>query len=272
MSIHTKIEHDADERLKGFLHYMKGMEPFSKILRTLIRKRKEWCPFTHDDVGIDEHCYHSNSAVQAVIAYVRKYTKCCKYLDSHPFAVADLERACHDLSIPERMDSSDDFDAILKRVKDSVLFLEPDISSKLARFTCIECTRLDEAVECFTNYCFYASVVMSVSAVEARITEIVRRHDPHLYEEQFSKATLGQLVQLFDENLYKDPKYSGVKKLMPDRHKPLLVLLNQYRIFSAHPKAEQITVQIADAALKLCFTFMVDPDTCPYDEEELQCA
>ena len=112
---------------------------------------------------------------------------------------------------------------------------------------------------------------MAVSAVEARITGIVRRHDPILYDSQFARATLGQLVQLFDDNHYTQPKFTSLKKLMPDKHKPLVVLLNQYRVFSAHPKAERITIQIADAILKLSFTFMIDPATCPYEEEELQC-
>ena len=112
---------------------------------------------------------------------------------------------------------------------------------------------------------------MAVSAVEARIASIVRRHDQALYDSQFAKATLGQLVQLFDENRYTAPKYTSLKKLMPSKHRPLIELLNRYRVFSAHPTDETVTLQIADAILKLCFTFMIDPATCVYDEQELQC-
>lgn len=271
MSVHIHKDRGADDKLQSLLHYMKDTEPFSKVLRDLIRTRKDWCPFTHNDVGVDKHCYDTNPAVQAVIAYIDKYALCCRYLDGHPLVVADIEQACHDLIIPERMSSLEDFDEILKRVKKNVSFLENDISAKLDRFTCLECTRLDEAIECFTNYCFYSSVVMAVSAVEARIMEIVRRHDSDLYERQFAKATLGQLVQLFDEGHYKGAEYAEVKNLLSPKHTPLLVLLNQYRVFSAHPKDEFITRQVADAALKLCFTFMIDPKTCPYEKEELEC-
>ncbi len=250
---------------------MKGAEPFSKTLRYLIRNRKQWCPFAHEGVGVDADCYNANPSVQAVIAYIEKYSICCRYLDCHAFAVSDIESACRDLAVPERMSSLADFDSNVNKVKIAVTFVEDDISDKLGRFTCLECERLDEAIECLNNHCFYASVVMAVSAVEARITEIVRRRDQSLYDSSFARATLGQLVQLFDENHYMDPKFENLKKLIPDKHKPLVALLNQYRVFSAHPKSEKITKQIADAILKLSFTFMIDPATCPYGKEELEC-
>lgn len=250
---------------------MKGVGPFSKILSDLVKTRKQWCPFTHKDVGVANDCYRGNPSVQAVIAYIKKYATCCRYLDCHPFVVQGIEHACHNLAVPECMSSLADFDTHVKTVKDAVSAIEADISDKLGRFTCLECERLDEAIECLSNYCFYASVVMAVSAVEARIIEIVRKNDQPLYDSYFAKATLGQLVQLFDENQHTEAKFANLKRLMPGKHKPLVTLLNQYRIFSAHPKAETITIQIADAILKLSFTFMIDPATCPYEEEELRC-
>ena len=265
-----RIEH-PDDKLTTLLHYMKGVEPFSRILRDLIRSRRQWCPFTHEDSGVDNDCYHANPSVNTVIAYIEKYSLCCRYLDCNPFAVARLEGARRELDVPERMSSIEDWDSHINTVKDAVAFVETDIEDKLSRFTCLECQRLDEAIECHRNYCCYASVVMAVSAVEARIAEIVRRHDQILYDSQFAKATLGQLVQIFDDNHYRDIKFAGLKKLMPAKHKPLVALLNQYRVFSAHPKEEIITMQIADAILKLSFTFMIDPATCPYDTEELRC-
>ena len=265
------MNHQEDDKLNTLLHYMSGAEPFSKTLRDLIRNRKQWCPFTHEDVGIDNDCYHANPFVQTVIAYIEKYAICIRYLDCNDYAVADIECACRDLAVPERMSSLADFDSHMNRVKVGVSFVEADVSDKLGRFTCLECERLDEAIECLKNYCFYASVIMAVSAVEARITEIVRRHDQSLYDSSFAKATLGQLVLLFDENHYREPEFANLKKLIPGKHKPLVALLNQYRVFSVHPKAEKITMQIADAILKLSFTFMIDPATCPYGKEELKC-
>jgi len=257
--------------LNNLLHYMKGVEPFSKIITDLVRNRKKWCPFTHDDIEINHRCYHANPSAQTLISYVNKYAKCCGYLDVHPNALADIKGICNELSIPERMSSLTDFDKIIKGLKKNVAFVEPDVSNKLSRFSCLECQRLDEAIVCFDNYCFYASIVMAVSAVEARINEIIYKQDETLFVSHFSKATLGQLVQLFDEKHYKEPKFTKLKTSMPPKHRPLVNLINQYRVFSAHPKSEKVTSQIADAIIKLSFTFMVDPSTCVYDKKDLEC-
>jgi hypothetical protein len=91
---------------------------------------------------------------------------------------------------------------------------------------------------CYENYAYHASVIMAVSAVEGRITELIRRKQPRLFKSEFSKATLGQLISIFEPDQYKDIKYIGIKKLMPNKHRPLVALLNQYRVFSAHPKGE----------------------------------
>jgi len=58
---------------------------------------------------------------------------------------------------------------------------------------------------------------------------------------------------------------------MPRKHRPLVTLLNEYRVFSAHPKEEKVTAQIAESVLHLCFAFLTDPDTCPYNKKELKC-
>lgn len=260
-----------DEKIKSLLHYMKGIEPFSKTLNELARTRRQWCPFTHKGIGVEPNCYRVDPAVQSVIQYIERYALCCRYLDCHPFSVQEIENACRELNVPERMTSVSDFEDCLRQVKDTFPLVEDDISDKLRRFTCFECQRLDEAIDCLKNYCFYSCVIMAVSAVEARIIEIVRRHDKSLYDSHFAKATLGQLVQLFDDNHYTEARFADLKKLMPDKHKPLVILLNKYRIFSAHPKAETITLQIAEAILKLAFTFMLDPATCPYKDKELKC-
>ncbi|MBI4401735.1 MAG: hypothetical protein HY581_08900 [Nitrospirae bacterium] len=112
---------------------------------------------------------------------------------------------------------------------------------------------------------------MAVSAVENRLIEIIRKKHDRLYRKEFTRFTLGQLIQVFDENQYKAKKYASIKKLLPVKHKPLLLLLNQYRIFSIHPKGEVVTAQIAESILHLSFTFMFDKATCPYTSAELKC-
>lgn len=92
-----------------------------------------------------------------------------------------------------------------------------------------------------------------------------------MYSENFEMAILGQLIQIFDKNEYKDEKYGKIKKLMPERHRSLVRLLNEYRIVSAHPKEIKITPQIAESILNLSFAFLTDPETCLYDEDYLKC-
>ena len=235
-----QISHPEADRLTTLLHYMKGGERFSETLTYLVSGKEEWCPFTHDHIGVDRDCYNSNPSVQTLIAYVEKYAACCRYLDCNPFSVGVIEEACRNLTIPERMASLADFAGYVSTLEHQVGFIEPNITGKLNRFTCFECERLDEALECLRNCCFHASVVMAVSAVESRIAEIVRRHDEALFRSRFAKATLGQLVQLFDNK--STVEKPALKNMMPEKHKPLLALLNQYRVFSAHPKGERCTV------------------------------
>ena len=260
-----------DDKLHALLHYVQGAERFSSVLGVLTKGWRQWCPFTHKKQGIDVHCYRGNEVVQRLISYVQKYALLCRYLDTNPFVVADLTRLSFDLTVPEKMLSTVDFESLLTEIRRAVVFVESDISAKLSRLTCLECERLDEAIEALNHYCFYSSVVMAVSSVEARIAEIIRRKNKRFFEKHLTNATLGQLIQVFDEKHYTDPKFSSLKKLLPAKHKPLVHLLNNYRVFSAHPKGESITLQLAETILKLSFTFMIDPMTCPYSKKELHC-
>lgn len=100
---------------------------------------------------------------------------------------------------------------------------------------------------------------------------MIRNKDKKLHADHFKKATLGQLIQVFDEKQYTDVKFQKIKKLMPEKHKPLITLLNLYRVFSAHPKEEKITPQIAESILHLSFAFMMDVTTSPYTKKQLLC-
>lgn len=258
------------DKINELLHFMKGSEPFSKTLAELIETREEWCPFLHDE-GVNLHCYNANPSVTALLYWIDKYVICCKYLDANKYTVDAMADVLTRLRIPERMTEYDDFDSLIQELEIHIHFVEPDVTEKLNRFTCQECQRLDEALVCFQNYCFYSSIVMAVSAVECRIVEMIRRSNEELYLCHFGKSTLGQLIQVFDESQYKGDEFRDIKKLMPAKHRPLISLLNQYRVFSAHPTDEVITCQIAEAILHLSFRFVMDSETCPYEPDELTC-
>ena len=265
------VDNAVNDKLHSLLHYVKGAEQFSAILARRSRSWPQWCPFTHKKGSVNAECYQANPSVQALLSYIDKYALLSRYLDAHPFSVSEIQLIAQDLRVPERMKLSADFRTLLKRLGVVVAFVEPDISQKLERFTCLECQRLDEAVICFQNYCFYSCVVMAVSAVEARVGEFIRRKRKSLFDKHFQTATFGQLIQVFDDRHYNDTKFESLKRLMPDKHKPLVQLLNHCRVFSAHPKSEVVTSQAAEAILKLAFTFMIDPETSAYTAKELTC-
>jgi hypothetical protein len=160
----------------------------------------------------------------------------------------------------------------VKELHDYVKESEPEIRDKIARLTCQECIRLDEAVVCYHYDCYYASVVMAVSAVESRLHKLIEKKDKALYTSSFKTATLGRIIELFDDKHYKEQKYQAVKKILPKKHRRLLALLNQYRVFSAHTKNEEITAPIAGSVLNLAFALLMDPTLCPYSEKELACS
>ena len=256
--------------LDTFIHYMKGAETFEDIFEDITKNTEEWCPFTHGEF-IDEECYNSNPAIEYLVLFLEKYVLCNRFLASNKYVADDLNNKVNELKNPQLIRTYDRFDEILNNIKNSISFLEQDIRKKLAGLTCEECCRLDEALVTHSNYCLYSSVIMAVSAVEFRLHYMIKNTDEELYSELFETATLGQLIQIFDKNSYTDKKYDKIKQLMPGRHHPLVQLLNQYRIVSAHPKEVDITPQIAESILNLSFAFLTDPETCLYGEDYLKC-
>lgn len=257
------------DKINQLLHFMK-VEPFSKTLKTRTQGMSRWCPFTHG-TKIDRACYETHPSLQNLLYWMQRYVMCCKFLDVERYTVDEMSVLCAKLLHSELLGKYDEFRKCVGAFEAAVHFLEPSIVDKINRMTCRESIRLDEALVCFANYSFYASVIMAVSAVESRIVELISRKNRAIYIATFSRATLGQLIQVFDARMYTHARFSGIKKLMPEKHKPLLTLLNQYRVFSAHPKDDVITAQIAEAILHLAFCFMIDSATSPYSKKELAC-
>jgi hypothetical protein len=261
---------NADDRLNSLFHYMQGVEPFSQIFGALTKSTRQWCPFTHGKGLIDPDCYNAHGGIKAILEYFQKYVLCARLLDANRYAVDEMVGLVGQLSRPESLKDHQTFREVLNQFERQINFVEPGIVKKLRQISCEECGRLDEALVCFSNYAFMASVAMAVSAVEARIIQIIRKKNRRLYQSQFRNATLGQLIQIFDDDKYKEAKYSALKKQLPAKHKPLLLLLNQYRIFSVHPKEERVTAQTSETILHLAFAFITDHQTCPYTPEELK--
>jgi hypothetical protein len=259
---------DAD-KINEILHYTHAIPSFVEEFSVLAERRREWEPFCNKPKVVDPYMYLASAEIFNLLHWMRKYTILVRFLDMRRYYVDKLADVVQRLHSPNEVYSIVEFERLFEEFLDHVKFLDNELKQKTKRLSCAECIRLDEALVCYENYAFHASVIMAVSAVEARITASIRKANLRLYNSQFSKFTLGRLISIFDSDKFKDTKYVRIKKLMPDRHRPLVTLLNQYRVFSAHPKEEQITAQIADSMLHLSFAFMLDKATCPYKEKEL---
>lgn len=258
---------DAD-RIREILHYTHSIDSFARLFSDLIKSYRAWKPFSKARIVFDT--YLASSEVLNLQHWMRKYIILCRFLDMRRYYVDELADIVQRIHSPRDVATPKGFDDLLQHFMSGVKFFDKDLMAKAERLTCSECIRLDEALVCYENYAYHASVIMAVSAVEARITELIRRKNKRLYNSELSKFTLGQLITIFEPGQFMDKKYEGIKKLMPDKHRPLVALLNRYRVFSAHPTGEAITAQIADSIMHLAFAFMLDNATCPYTENELK--
>lgn len=69
---------------------------------------------------------------------------------------------------------------------------------------------------------------------------------------KLKELTLGQLIREYLEN---KEKYGNI---IPKKHEPLLEHCNIYRVFSVHPKREEISKPIASSILNMTFLFLLD--------------
>jgi hypothetical protein len=262
--------HVDDDKINEILHFYKAIGSFSKLFSDIAKDYKNWHAF-HERTEIDADRYIADPSLSNFLRWIDKYVLTCRFLDMNRYSVDALIAIYQQLKSPQLVATVDNFTTLVTRLKSLISFLDKELTEKLSRLACPEAIRLDEALVCFENYSFHASVIMAVSAVENRIIEMIKRTNKRMYNSTFKNFTLGQLIQVFEPDKYKEKKYGRIKKLMPDKHLPLIALLNRYRVFSAHPTEEKITAQIAESMLHLSFAFMIDENTCPYTKDELKC-
>ncbi len=249
-----KIVYELFHFMKSTYESSKGIEDFIKEILTDADK---WCPFNHEQ-GVDISCYHLNEGVKYFNFFLDRLLKTHEMLGIDPYHLDELKKYSERLRNPETLYNYDEFKSIAESIILIVELDKPKISSFISQLTCEECIRMDEALTCYMNHSYLASTVLTVSAVEARLHNIFKKKGSKFYKENFETATLGQLIQIFDEDKYKDKKYLKYKKILPSEYKPLLEILNTYRVFSAHPKGKRIESHIAESILKLTLSFLVD--------------
>lgn len=141
-----------------------------------------------------------------------------------------------------------DFKKALNEVK-RLSWAKKEIKKAVSLLDSEEIDRLNEALHCFLEGCYYSSIAMSVSAIESRLFSLMMSKCPNSKLEEF---TLGQLIREYLDN---KQKYGNV---IPKKHEPLLNHCNTYRIFSVHPKKEKINKPVASSILNMTFLFLLD--------------
>jgi len=119
-----------------------------------------------------------------------------------------------------------------------------------------ELDRLDEAFECLVRNCYWSAVVNSAVAFERRLFSLLREKNEKKLRKSNRKLkfTLGMLT-----NVYLEDK-SAFDDCIPKKHEPLLKLINEYRIVSAHPRQFQVDRKTADGILNFTLAFLLDEE------------
>jgi hypothetical protein len=156
------------------------------------------------------------------------------------------------LSYIEDIPESDTWKMVKKRfdnLKHVFYWARKELTEKISLLDTEERDRLNEAFNCYVQELNYASIVLSVSAIESRLFSLMMLKQPTA---KLEKLTLGELIREYLENKI---NYGNV---IPDKHLPLLQYCNTYRVFSVHPKKEKINRANATAILCMTCSFLFD--------------
>lgn len=261
-----------DQIPNELLHFIKGAGPhaLSQYIKEYTAQCDSWCPFVSHDIKDAIECYAQHEAILYLLNLLKQYKVRVEYLERDPYHGININDAIESLENPTRNLPIKKFKENIKEVVGIIKDEEKNLYTNLQGFTCLECQRLDEAILCKQNNCCLAATIMAVSATEARLHYLVKKKNKKIYKKYFENATLGELIKLFNKNEYKNPIFSSLKKIIPEKHKPLLDLFNIYRIVSAHPKAASLDYKIADSIINLVFAFLLDPEVKIIDKKLLK--
>lgn len=153
------------------------------------------------------------------------------------------------LQDPKSIEQREDLENLASEITMIFSGASNEIGDKISLLSSNELDRLNEAIHCLFEGCYYSAIAMSVSAIEFRLLSLMTRANP---EAKLEELTLGQLIR---EYLDKKKEYGHV---IPKKHEPLLNHCNVYRIFSVHPKKEEISKPVASSILNMTFMFLLD--------------
>lgn len=258
---HFEITHASE-----LIHFLKhSKSAFVNEITKIMKDSPSWCPFNHNKKEkkfkmTDPICFVTHEGLKHTKELLSRYEKVFQLLEIDPIANEGLRKLIETIGDPTYNLSLMEFQANLRAIVDFSKIYEEDIFEKAKNFTCNESLRLGEAISCFEIGAYYASTILSVTAVEARIHTLIRLRNKKLYEKFFAKLTLGQAIGLMKPLNNNEKSSKNLTKIIPKKHLPLMDILNEYRIFSAHPKDEKVGYNIANSIINLSFHFLIDPD------------
>ena len=182
---------------------------------------------------------------------IKIITQICDFLDIKQLETKSekLKKMTHFLETPLVIEKRRDFLLLVEEIQKIFSKAKEKVKEKISLLHDTEIDRLNEAIHCFSEGCYYSAVAMSVSAIEYRLLSLMMSTCSEL---KLKELTLGQLIR---EYLDDKKKYGNV---IPKKHEPLLNHCNTYRIFSVHPKKEKINKPVASSILNMTFLFLLD--------------
>lgn len=204
--------------------------------------------------------YDENGVIQNVwFCYTPRYNhyyeqigRIIKILPFFNYQINDrTEKAIIRLKEPSYVKSYGDFLGEIDYIKNLFNLIQKHLSVKMKLMKSFEFFRMDEALRCYFTECYNATVGMAVTAIENRLLAMLKKNTK-CKSKKIDNKTLGGLI---NEYLTNKENYNNC---VPDKHEQLLELCNTYRIFSVHPKKENISLRIANSILNLTFEFLLD--------------
>lgn len=251
------------EILPELMHAVKHEKNIASMVKSLTSDSKEWCPFMHNKqkkTNLD--CYSETPILQHIINVLDNLCFLFDLLELEEEDTKELIEAVEKLKHPHKIKDWVDFKILLEDIERILKRISPEISKKIKKFTCLECERIWEGIRCFYFQSYYASTILIVSALESRLHTLIKNKNKTLYKKEINGSTFGKILDLRDPDKYKAPKYKKIKsillKMIPEKHMPLMRLLNYYRILSAHANPETIEKNVAKSIITLSFAFLLD--------------
>jgi hypothetical protein len=198
------------------------------------------------------YCYHPE--YQQRLETIKRCIQIC-----HVFGIAALNAVqpqladrAYRLGLPEVIKTRKDFEENVDFIAGIFSTEGFPIAGMISQLHAMESERMVEAIHCLFEGCRYSAIAMAASAIEFRLVDFMNQVNPG-NKEELQRKPLGSLIgECLDDK-------SAYSKRLPKRHRALLELCNQFRIFSVHPKTEVLGQNEAMSAINLAFSFILDP-------------